>query len=187
MSAGSGASNIGYGNVSPFNNSSLVNGTNSNYSGSFSSNEIPGCPGLVGVKNNVDAAAGKYSFKGGAKILKRKIKNITKRYKMKGGRKSRKSLRRRVKTRALALAGGRKNSKNRRDRGTRRRNKKYMKGGSQFFNNFPNTPSYSVGGILPANELGLANPPPIKVWDGNVNNIDNYNHFTGKGFPSAGH
>ena len=68
MSAGSGASNIGYGNVSPFNNSSLVNGTNSNYSGSFSSNEIPGCPGLVGVKNNVDAAAGKYSFKGGAKI-----------------------------------------------------------------------------------------------------------------------
>jgi hypothetical protein len=49
------------------------------------------------------------------------------------------------------------------------------------------TPVYSVGGILPASQLGLANPPPIQVLPNCVNCIDNYNHFTGKGFPSQGH
>ena len=200
MSAGSGASNLGYGNLSPFNNSSYVNGTNTNYSGSFSSNEIPGLPGLAGAKSNIDAAAGKVPgiclFKGGSKRLKIKIKNITKRYKMKGGKKSRKNLKRRVKSRALALAGGRDRSRSRqmamartmsmarsRVGGTRRR--KHMKGGySQYQNNLPMTPVYSVGGILPASELGLANPPPIKVWP---NGVDNYNHYTNMGFPSRGH
>ena len=203
MSAGSDASNLGYGNMSPFNNSSYVNGTNSSYSGSFSSNEIPGLPGLAGAKINVDAAAGKVPgiclFKGGAKRLKTKIKNITKRYKMKGGRKSRRSLRRRVKSRALALAGGMNRSRSRQMSlartmamagGTRRRrNKKYrMKGGySQYQNNLPMTPTYSVGGILPASQLALANPPPITVLPNCTNCIDNYSHFTGSGFPSRGH
>ena len=59
MSAGSGASNLGYSNVNPYNMSSYVNGTSSNYAGNFSSNEIPGLPGLAGSKSNVDAAAGK--------------------------------------------------------------------------------------------------------------------------------
>ena len=204
MSAGSDASNLGYGNMSPFNNSSYVNGTNSSYSGSFSSNEIPGLPGLAGAKNNVDAAAGRVPgiclFKGGAKRLKTKIKNITKRYKMKGGRKSRRSLRRRVKSRALALAGGMNRSRSRQMSlartmamagGTRRRrNKKYrMKGGySQYQNNLPMTPTYQVAGInLPASELGLANPPPIRVLPNCTNCVDNYNHYTGSGFPSRGH
>ena len=204
MSAGSYASNLGYGNMSPFNNSSYVNGTNSSYSGSFSSNEIPGLPGLAGAKNNVDAAAGRVPgiclFKGGAKRLKTKIKNITKRYKMKGGRKSRRSLRRRVKSRALALAGGMNRSRSRQMSlartmamagGTRRRrNKKYrMKGGySQYQNNLPMTPTYQVAGInLPASELGLANPPPIRVLPNCTNCVDNYNHYTGSGFPSRGH
>ena len=204
MSAGSDASNLGYGNMSPFNNSSYVNGTNSSYSGSFSSNEIPGLPGLAGAKINVDAAAGKVPgiclFKGGAKRLKTKIKNITKRYKMKGGRKSRRSLRRRGKSRALALAGGMNRSRSRQMSlartmamagGTRRRrNKKYrMKGGySQYQNNLPMTPTYQVAGInLPASELGLANPPPIKVLPNCTNCVDNYNHYTGSGFPSRGH
>ena len=97
MSAGSGASNLGYGNISPFNNSSYVNGTNTNYSGSFSSNEIPGFPGLAGAKSNIDAAAGNVPgiclFKGGAKKMKQKIKNITKRYKM-----TKKSMKRRALT-----------------------------------------------------------------------------------------
>ena len=90
MSAGSAASNLGYGNTTPYNMSSLVNGTSSNNPANFSSNEIPGLPGLAGAKSNVDAAAGIVpgicNFKGGAKRLKRKIKNITKRYKMKGGK-----------------------------------------------------------------------------------------------------
>jgi hypothetical protein len=207
MSAGSDASNLGYGNISPFNNSSYVNGTNSNYSGSFSSNEIPGLPGLAGAKINVDAAAGKVPgiclFKGGAKKLKRKIKNITKRYKMKGGKKSRKNLKHRVKTRALSLIGGRKHTRARqmalartmsmarsRVGGTRRKYRKhYMKGGySQYQNNLPMTPTYQVAGVnLPASELGLANPPPIRVLCNSGSCVDNYNHFTGQGFPSRGH
>jgi hypothetical protein len=204
MSAGSDASNLGYGNMSPYNNSPYVNGTNSSYSGSFSSNEIPGLPGLAGAKINVDAAAGKVPgiclFKGGGKRVKTKIKNITKRYKMKGGRKSRRSLRRKVKSRALALAGGMNRSRSRQMSlartmamagGTRRRrNKKYrMKGGySQYQNNLPMTSTYQVAGInLPASQLGLANPPPIKVLPNCTNCVDNYNHYTGQGFPSKGH
>jgi len=35
MSAGSGASNLGYGNNNPYNTSPYVNGTSSNYSGSL--------------------------------------------------------------------------------------------------------------------------------------------------------
>jgi hypothetical protein len=208
MSTGSYTSNLGYGNMSPFSSSPYVNGTNSNYSGSFSSNEIPGLPGLAGAKNNVDAAAGKVPgiclFKGGAKRLKKKIKNITKRYKMKGGKKGRKSLKRKVKSRVLSLASGRNRSRSRqmflartmamarsRVGGTRRRHKRkhHMKGGySQYQNNLPMTPTYQVAGInLPASELGLANPPPIKVLPNCTNCIDNYNHYTGQGFPSKGH
>ena len=126
MSAGSSASNFGYSNVNPYNTSPYVNGTSSNYSGSFSSNEIPGTPpgplpGLAGAKSNIDAAAGNVPgiclFKGGAKKLKRKIKNITKHYKkMKAGSKKLKSLKQRLRTRmasrklarSRALAGGKK-------------------------------------------------------------------------------
>jgi hypothetical protein len=75
--------------------------------------------------------------------------------------------------------------------GTRRRNnRKYrMKGGySQYQNNMPMTPTYQVAGInLPASELGLANPPPIRVLPNCTNCVDNYNHYTGSGFPSRGH
>ena len=208
MSAGSDASNLGYGNLSPFNNSSYVNGTNTNYSGSFSSNEIPGLPGLAGAKNNVDAAAGVVPgiclFKGGAKKLKRKIKNITKRYKMKGGKKSRKVLKHRVKSRALAMAGGKRHSRARamslartmamarsRAGGTRRRHRRghHMKGGySQYQNNLPMTPTYQVAGInLPSAQLGSANPPPIKVLPNCTNCIDNFNAYDMKGSPSRGH
>jgi hypothetical protein len=98
MSAGSGASNLGYGNSAPLSNvnGAYVNVDNSNSPAMFGSNEISGTPpgffgqGLAGAKSNVDAAAGIVPgiclFKGGAKKLKRKIKNITKKYKkMKAG------------------------------------------------------------------------------------------------------
>jgi len=50
------------------------------------------------------------------------------------------------------------------------------------------TPTYQVAGVnLPASELGLANPPPIKVLPNCTNCVDNYNHFTNTGFPSRGH
>ena len=190
MSAGSGASNLGYGNINPYNTSSYVNGTSSNYSGSFSSNEIPGTPpgplpGLAGAKYNVDAAAGKVPgicMKGGAKKIKRKIKNITKHYKrMKAGSKKLRSLRHRVRSRAVSrqLAGKRRRT---------RRNRKQRGGYAQYMNNMPNTPSYQVAGInLPASQLALANPAPYVKLSNDNSCIDNYNHYTNQGFPSKGH
>jgi hypothetical protein len=187
MSAGSGASNLGYGNINPYNMSSYVNGTSSNYSGSFSSNEIPGTPpgplpGLAGAKYNVDAAAGRVPgicMSGGAKKIKRKIKNITKQYKtMKRGSKKMKSMKRRLRSRSLArkLAG-------------RRRTHRRQRGGySQYMNNLPNTPSYSVANVnLPASQLALANPPPIQVLPKCTNCVDNFSNFSMTGFPSKGH
>ena len=79
MSAGSGASNLGYGNIIPNSNINgrFVNPDNSHSPGPFGSNQIPGLPGLAGAKNNVDAALGcvpGICFKGGAKHFKNKIK-----------------------------------------------------------------------------------------------------------------
>ena len=190
MSAGSSASNLGYGNINPYNTSPYVNGTSSNYSGSFSSNEIPGTPpgplpGLAGAKSNVDAASGIvpgiYLFKGGAKKLKRKIKNITKQYKrMRAGSKKIRSLKRRLRSRAIS-----------RQRNCGKRTRRYRKqrgGYAQYQNNLPMTPTYQVAGVnLSASQLGLANPPPITRLGNCVNCVDNYNHFTNKGFPSRGH
>ncbi len=203
MSAGSGASNFGYGNVNPYNTSPYVNGTSSSYAGSFSSNEIPGTPpgplpGLAGAKSNVDAAAGRVPgicMSGGAKRLKNKIKNITKRYKMKGGKKSRKVLRKKLMSRSigrtLALAGGRRRTRHMKSK--RRFNR--MRGGSapypggygQYQNNLPMTNTYQVAGVnLPANQSALANPPPATALSNCTNCVDNYNHYTNSGFPSRG-
>jgi hypothetical protein len=194
MSAGSANSNLGYGNVTPYSNinGNFVNKYSANNPATFGSNEIPGLPGLAGAKSNIDAAAGYVPgicvFKGGAKGLKRKIKNITKRYKkmakshkMKLGKKI-KSLRRNLRTRmasaSLALAGGRKR------KGTRRYRK--QRGGySQYQNNMPVSNSYSIGGILSAKDSALANPAPIYKVTNNA--IDNYNHYTNVGSPSRGH
>jgi hypothetical protein len=206
MSAGSGASNLGYSNISPLSNINgrFVNVDSSHSPGTFSTNTIPGLPGLAGAKNNVDAAAGYVPgiclFKGGSKQLKRKIKNITRKYKMKGGTKRRRQLKSRMRSmskstrshsrgssRSRFASGGqrrkRTNSKSRFSRNSR----KLVGGYSQYQNNLPMTPSYSVGGILSANQLGLANPPPIQVLPNNTSCADNYNHFTGMGFPSRGH
>jgi hypothetical protein len=205
MSAGSAASNFGYGNVNPYNTSPFVNGTSSSYAGSFSSNEIPGTPpgplpGLAGAKSNVDAAAGRVPgicMSGGAKRLKNKIKNITKRYKMKGGKKSRKVLRKKLMSRSigrtLALAGGRRRTRHMKSK--RRFSRMQMRGGSapypggygQYQNNLPMTNTYKVAGIdLPASQSALANPPPATALSNCTNCVDNYNHYTNSGFPSRG-
>ena len=201
MSAGSGASNFGYGNTNPYNMSPYVNGTSSSYAGSFSSNEIAGTPpgplpGLAGAKINTDAAAGVVpgicTFQGGAKRLKHKIKNITKRYKMKGGKKSRKVLRRKLRSRAMGLAGGRRRtrhmkSKRRLSRMRGGMTAPYPGGYGQYQNNLPMTNTYQVAGInLPASQSALANPPPATALSNCTNCVDNYNHFTNSGFPSRG-
>jgi hypothetical protein len=190
MSAGSAASNLGYGNITPFNNinGNFVNKYSSNNPANFSSNEIPGLPGLAGAKNNANAAAGivpGICFTGGAKRFKRKIKNITKRYKMgkmklsKKLKSLRKNLRSRMASVSASLAGGRK-------RNRRRTRKNRQRGGyGQYQNNQPFYNTYSVGGVLSANESALANPPPINKVTNEA--VDNLNAYTMKGFPSRGH
>ena len=202
MSAGSAASNLGYANITPNSNvnGNFINKDNSHYPGGFGSNQIPGLPGLAGAKYNVDAAAARVPgicMSGGGKKLKRKIKNITKRYKMpKKSMKRRVSgMKRRIKatlaravgrarsvglSRSRSLAGGRRSRRSRRSRRQRG-------GYSQYQNNLPMTPTYSTGGVLSAANLGLANPVPYKVLDNVGQCADNYNHFTNSGFPSRGH
>jgi len=201
MSLGSGNSNFGYGNLNPYGgnvNPAFVNKWSSNNPANFGSNEVPGLPGLAGAKNNIDAAAGIVPgigiFKGGARHFKRKIKNITKRYKrkmgMKGGKKHLRSIKSRIKAKYGARSRGRTMSRSRMSAraGARRRRTRRQRGGySQYQNNLPMTPTYSVGGVLPASQLGLANPPPIQVLPNCTNCLDNANHFTGQGFASKGH
>ena len=193
--AGSSASNLGYGNIQPYNNSPFVNGTSANNPANFSSNEIPGLPGLAGAKSNIDAASGVVPgiclFKGGANInggakgLKRKIKNITKRYKkMKGGSRKMKSLRKKLRSRmasrslARSLAGGRRSRRMRRSR-------KQRGGYSQYQNNQPFDLTYSTGGQLSPSLSALANPVPIDQITNSA--VDNYSRFENVGFPSRGH
>jgi hypothetical protein len=194
----SGASNLGYGNVSPYHglNGGLINEGNSHNPAMFSSNQIPGLPGLAGAKNNVDAAAGIVPgicvYKGGSK---RKRKNIHKVYKMKSKNRIRK-----------------RKSTNKRHRISRKRQHggnhvQSSLGYGQFENNTAYSNNFYRGGILSANNLGLANPAPYykglppqlggkhrkktKKRGGNSNNninymrgYDNYNHFNNTTFPS---
>lgn len=224
MSAGSDASNLGYGNITPFSNvnSNFVNPYNSHNPATFSSNEIPGppnLPGLAGAKSNVDAAAGYVPgicLKGGAKKIKNKIKNITKKYKMKNN-KNKKTLEKVKKNIIKALSKSKMRSnklycknhrmtskqnikkmlkishlngaKNKTRKTKKMRSRKGQSGGySQYQNNLPMTQTYQVAGVnLPSSQLGLANPPPIKVLPNCTNCVDNYNHFLNVGFPSRGH
>ena len=112
---------------------------------------------------------------------------------MKGGKKYLRSIKSRIKAKYAARSRssrgrgrtmGRSRMSARRRAGSRRR----QRGGySQYQNNLPMTPTYSVGGVIPASQLGLANPPSIQVLSNCTNCTDNYNHFTGKGFSSPGH
>lgn len=204
MSAGSSNSNLDYANQNPYNMSHYVNGTSSNYSGNFSNSVISGTPpgplpGLAGAKNNVDAAASivpGICMNGGAKKLKRKIKNITKQYKrMKKGSKKTQKLKKRIrKSKYIArhIAGGSKKyqkhhlKQNRRSTKRNHKKSRKQKGGYAQYNTSPNTPTYQVAGIpLQAQNLNLANPSTFQVLDNCVNCVDNYNHYTNKGFSTT--
>jgi hypothetical protein len=195
--SGSGASNLGYGNIPPFSNynGNYVNVDNSHSSALFGSNVIPGPPGLSGAKYNVDAAAGVVPgiclFKGGAKKLKTKIKNITKGYKkMKAGSRKSRSLKQRLRAKMLSRrsARGRMFASSRSRKNRQRRRSRAQRGGyGQYQNNLPMTETYSVGGILPPSLSALANPPPVQVLSNCTNCVDNYSRFTNAGFPSRGH
>ena len=111
---------------------------------------------------------------------------------MKKGSKKMKSLKHKLRSRTIArgVSRGASRSIARQFAGKKRRtHRRAQRGGwAQYQNNLPNTPVYQVAGInLPASQLGLANPPPIKVLPNTGGCPDNYNHFTGMGFPSRGH
>lgn len=189
MSAGSDASILGYGKYFPNSNinGSFVNVNNSNYPGGFSSNEIP-YSSLYASKNNVDAAnscAPGACYKGGRKSLKRKIKNISKMYKMKGLKKHVKTMKRKIMTKYYRNKKNRKTNKRTNKKRTVSR-RKYRGGYAQYQNNMPLTPVYEVGSKLDANQSALANPPPIKTLSGCANCSDNYNHFNNSSTPSKG-
>ena len=212
MSAGTDASNIGYGNIAPLSNiaGQYVNIDNSHSPGNFGSNQISGLPGLSGAKNNIDAASGYVPgiclFKGGGnKKFKNKINKISRKYKMKN-RSLRSRNRRKLKHKYSRASRKYKNHNLKRSRKYRSRRfrkhrgskRKLFKGGSsslsghipyppgyaQYQNNLPGSDIFSVGGKLAPQNLAEANPPPIKPFS---TCVDNYNHYTGMGFPSRGY
>jgi len=188
MSAGSGASNLGYARFVPNGNinGNSVNVDGSNYAGGFSSNEVP-ASSLASAKCNYDAAVGVVpAQKGGRGFNLRKLyKRMTKRcktHKRKGC--GCKSMRFRfVKSRRSLKKLG----KTLRKRRTRFGKRLFRGGYSQYQNNMPMTGVGQAAGIpLSANQSALANPPPMTALGGSANCSDNYNHYTGNSFPSRG-
>jgi hypothetical protein len=206
---------IGNLNNPPFNNinGSLVNIDSSSVGGiPFASNVIPkGLHTLPPAGSNVEGAAGIYpaSSQKGGKINRKKINKISRKYKMKGSKRTVRRNARRMKSRLRSRYAGRSTSKTAGRRSRRNRtNKRQMRGGAdqppmvapsypnghtQYNNNngsLSNT--YSIGGPLPANLSALANPGPYQNVAGDV---DNLNHNTlnsygnmgaGSGFASRG-
>jgi hypothetical protein len=176
---------LGYGDVVPNSNinPTYVNPTSSTYSGSFSSNEISGLPGLSGAKSGINVAVGGRSYNSRQiRKLKRKIKNISNIYKMK-----RRSHTRRLKKKLRTMTFGKRGRRHSSHRYAKRHSvrRRHQHGGySQYQNNMPLSQGYSLGSNLSASNSALANPPIYKEYG---DSIDNYNHFTGKGFDSFGH
>jgi hypothetical protein len=131
MSSGSCNSNLGYGKNNPYIGDSNHINKTSSNTALFTDNQLPGKPYL---KNG-----GEYGISDNVKAA-----NASK-----GGKKKRKM---------------RKTKKSRKHKWTRKtkKYKKSKKGGySQYQNNVPYTPSYSVGTTLNEKDSSLANPPPI--------------------------
>jgi hypothetical protein len=77
-----------------------------------------------------------------------------------------------------------KKNNSRKRRVTKRKHHKMRGGYSQYQNNQPYYKPYSIGGVDPM----LANPAPYFISNENskLENLDNYNHYTNKGFASKG-
>ena len=178
--------------TAPFSNvdTTVVNPFNQHNPASFGSNETNLQYGLKSAPSAVDGAnsyipgvttgGGKIKKNTKAKTIKRKIKNIVSKYKMRGGKKSRNTMFRKLK-KSLGLKGGSKKSKKIGHKKTKTNTKKRMtkkyRGGyyQQYMSNVPYTPGYSTGGPLSPSLSALANPPTIHQYN---HCSDNYNHYT---------
>jgi hypothetical protein len=201
----------------PFNNinGSLVNIDSSSVGGiPFASNVIPkGLHTLPPAGSNVQGAAGIYpaSSQKGGKINRKKINKISRKYKMKGSKRTVRRNARRMKSRVRSryvISSGRvrRNRTNKRQMrcGTSSRSmsegtRSQMRGGAfqqpMVAPNYPNgytqyqnnngslSNTYSIGGPLPANLSALANPGPYQNVAGDV---DNLNHNTLNSYGNIG-
>jgi hypothetical protein len=156
-----------------------TNANSTQYAGNFGSNETNMKGGL---KNE--------ALKNGVSI-RRKIKNITKKYR-KMSKKGTKRMKQRIRSKYLSktqnggkikLKGGWLYRKSRRRSSSRHSSSKHKKlqhgGYSQYGSNTIQPSNYSVGGNLLPSQSSLANPPPFVA---NAAEVDNYNHFTKTGF-----
>lgn len=189
-------------------NGGLVNVDGSSVAGiPISSTTIPTGPHTMApTGTNIQSAAGIYpcAQKGG-KINRRKINKISRKYKMKGSKRTIRRHVRRMKSRVRSRYARRSAR-----RSSRRASRRHMRGGafqppmttpnysagySQYQNNNGSLSNvYSLGGQLSAGNSALANPPPQQLVAG-ANIPDNLNHNTlnangnigaGSGFPSRG-
>jgi hypothetical protein len=178
----------GYANTYPNSN---VNSNFANPSGSeniriFPTNDTGSYLGLIGAKTGPMAANGVIvgnCMKGGKRNIKKKIKNISKMYKMRKNKTQIRSLKRKIMSKYRLK---RKNSKNKTKKNYKRGGGNVVQSG-QFQNNLPVNQSYSLGGVLDPKLSALANPPPHEVVTGKWAIMDNFNKFTGLGFSSKGH
>lgn len=169
--SGSGASNLGYGGTKPFSNvdGAYANKGNTHNPASFGSDVIPkgGAHSLYGVVNNVTAAGGSVNslsfFKGGGrrrKLLRQKIKNITRKYKG-GSRRMKQTLRKRFSKRSMARTKGRSRSFYGGAGGT--------SGAPTPYNDKAMAYGYALGGPMPIEDgknIALANPPLLHRYIG---------------------
>jgi hypothetical protein len=162
----------------------------------FSSSTIPNGPHtLPAPGSNVQSAASIYpgSQKGG-KINRKKINKISRKYKMKGSRRTIRRRIRRIKSRKYARKHSRKqrHSKRRMMYGGAAVAPVYPAGYNQFDNNKIISNTYSLGGVLKADASALASPPPYQKGAAEVDNLDHNaknsfgNTGAGSGFPSRG-
>ena len=166
-----------------FQDKGLVNLDASHYSGSaFTSTVDPRSVNpnvLPSITSNIQAANASRFF--GGKINRKKINKISRKYKLKG---SRRHHSKRMKSRVKSRYSNRRRSHKRSAK--RGRNRGQRGGYAQYQNNMPYTPSYSTGGLLSPSLSALATPVPYQLNSNCTNCVDNYNHFTGQGFPSKG-
>jgi len=169
---------------------SLVNVNASHNSGfGFTSTVDPRTVNLAvlpAISNNVQAADASKIVGGKRVINRRKINKISGKYKMKGSKRHVSRRVRRMKSRVRSRYAKRSRS-HRRSRSHKRSASRNQKGGyAQYQNNMPMTQTYSTGGNLSPALSALASPPPHQVLSNNTSCVDNYNHFSGVGFPSRG-
>lgn len=175
----------GYSNTYPNSNvnNNYANSSSSDNIGILQTNDTGSYLGLVGAKTGPMAANGVIltnGMKGGTPHIKRKIKNISKIYKMKKNKTQIRRLKQKIMTKYRLKRNNKKNK-------TRRNYKKVGGNSGQFQNNLPINQSYSIGGILDSKNSALANPPPYEVVSGKWAIMDNFNKYTGLGTSSKGH